>query len=109
MNKSMGMAALLLLALPVMAHASCDDVKSSIDAKLKANGVANYTLDVVSGDKADAAGKVVGQCEGDKQIIYLRDAGDPAPSGTKNSDKAALSTKKSAHIAAEPTMAGGCG
>lgn len=108
MNKSIGMAVLLLLALPVIAHASCDEVKSGIETRLKANGVASYTLDVVSGDTADAGGKVVGQCEGDKQIIYSRDAVDatasdnPAPDGAKPASR-------SAHVAAEPTRAGGCG
>ena len=60
MNKRFGIAALLLLALPLMAHASCDDVKSSIDAKIKAKGVSGYSLDIVSADQADAGGKVVG-------------------------------------------------
>ena len=67
-----GIAALLLFALPMFAHASCDSVKASIDAKIKANGVSSYTLEVVAADKADAAGKVVGQCEGDKKIVYTR-------------------------------------
>lgn len=108
MNKSIGVLALLLLAVPLMAHASCDEVKSGIDAKLKANGVTGYTLDAVSGDKSDANGKVVGQCEGDKQIIYTRDPVEPATSDSATPDSAKPGTK-SAHIAAEPSMAGGCG
>jgi hypothetical protein len=68
-----GMAVLALLSLPLLAHASCDSVKSSIDAKLKANGVGNYSLDVVGADQADKnGGKVVGQCEGNKAIVYTR-------------------------------------
>lgn len=78
-----------LAAFSVSAMASCDDVKSQIDAKLQAKGVKSYTLDIVpvaapetapaaaSGAAAAPAkapeGKVVGTCEGDsKQIIYKR-------------------------------------
>jgi hypothetical protein len=51
---------------------SCDDVKADIDAKIKARGVASYTLDAV--DKGSAAdGKVVGTCEGGtKELVYKR-------------------------------------
>lgn len=51
---------------------SCDDVKADIDAKIKANGVSSYTLEVV--DKGSAAdGKVVGTCDGGtKEIVYKR-------------------------------------
>jgi len=62
--------ALVLVAMSVSfaAHASCDDVKASIDAKIKANGVSNYTLEVVAKDQA-GQGKVVGQCEGGNKVI----------------------------------------
>ncbi|MEO8780090.1 MAG: DUF1161 domain-containing protein [Rhodanobacter sp.] len=73
MKARTGIAALLLFALPMFAYASCDSVKAGIDAKIKANGVSSYTLEVVAADKADAAaGKVVGECEGDKKIVYSR-------------------------------------
>lgn len=108
MNKSLGLMALLLLALPVLAHASCDAVKSGIDAKLKANGVAGYTLDVVTADKSASGGRVVGQCEGDKQILYARDPAAPAMSDEASSGSAKPGAK-SAHVAAEPRRAGGCG
>jgi uncharacterized protein DUF1161 len=66
-------AVVTLMSLPLLAHASCDAVKSSIDAKIKANGVSNYTLDVIAADQADkSGGKVVGQCEGNKAIVYSR-------------------------------------
>lgn len=77
-----------LASFSVSAVASCDDVKSQIDAKLQAKGVKSYTLEIVpvaaaaaapaaaSGVAAPAketAGKVVGNCEGEtKQIIYKR-------------------------------------
>jgi len=78
-----------LVCFSVPAMASCDSLKSEIDAKLQAKGVVSYTLDIVpvaqaatapaaaSGvapaAPAQATGKVVGSCEGDtKQIVYTR-------------------------------------
>ena len=73
MKFRMPIVALALMTLPLFAHASCDAVKSDIDAKIKANGVSNYNLDVVAADQADKSGaKVVGHCEGDKAIVYTR-------------------------------------
>ena len=63
---------LALLVAPILVHASCDAVKASIDAKLKAKGLEGYTLAVVSHDEPTTDGKVVGQCEGDKQIVYMK-------------------------------------
>ncbi len=86
MNKLL--LAACLFGFSVSAMASCDSVKSEIDAKLQAKGVKSYTLDIVPVAQAAAApaaasgaaaapakaeGKVVGTCEGDtKQIIYKR-------------------------------------
>ncbi len=78
-----------LLGFSVSAFASCDELKSQIDAKLQAKGVTSYSLEIVpvaqpaaatsaaSGAAAapakEADGKVVGTCEGDtRQIIYKR-------------------------------------
>jgi hypothetical protein len=81
----------VLLALPSFVSAqgkSCDDLKAEIAKKIEANGVKNYTLDVVDkGVQTD--GKVVGTCGGGtKEIVYTRTsgAGDssaaPAPAAT---------------------------
>lgn len=79
--------AVCLTGFSISAMATCDDTKAQIDAKLQAKGVKNYTLEIVSATPAaptaasgvaaapgkQAAGKVVGTCEGDsKQIIYTR-------------------------------------
>jgi len=54
------------------AKKSCEDVKASIDAKLKAKGVKTFTLDIVGKDETKDA-KVVGSCEGGKKkITYKR-------------------------------------
>ena len=51
---------------------SCEELKSEIAAKIEANGVKNYTLEIVASDAA-SDGKVVGTCEGGtKKIVYTR-------------------------------------
>ena len=50
----------------------CEELKAEIDAKIKKNGVAVYTLDILEMD-AQAEGKVVGTCDGNtKKIVYKR-------------------------------------
>jgi len=89
MYKFLLAACLTSFSIPAMA--SCDDLKAQIDAKLQAKGVTSYTLEIVpvtlavdvpvaasapvaeSASPNQAAGKVVGTCEGNtKQIIYKR-------------------------------------
>ena len=69
----------LILAVGLMALAGgalaagkpCEELKAEIDAKLQANGVSGYTLEIV--DKGTPAGKVIGSCEaGSKEIVYSR-------------------------------------
>jgi hypothetical protein len=100
----MFVAALTLMVLPLFAHASCDAVKSNIDAKIKANGVSNYSLDVVASDQEDkSGGTVVGQCEGHKAIVYSRGqskaADDNSNSMPKNSP---AEVGKAAPVATSP-------
>jgi hypothetical protein len=50
----------------------CGELKGEIEAKIKANGVEKFSLDVVDKD-AQADGKVVGTCDGGtKKIVYKR-------------------------------------
>jgi hypothetical protein len=50
----------------------CEELKAEIAAKIEANGVKNYTLEIVDNDKV-GDGKVVGTCEGGtKKIVYTR-------------------------------------
>ena len=77
----------VLLAAPAFAHAqakSCDDLKAEIAKKIEANGVKNYSLDIVDKD-AQADGKVVGTCGGGtKKIVYSKTApGAEAPTTEK--------------------------
>ena len=64
-------AILMLASSPAFAKKSCDELKAEIEAKIKANGVKSFTLEVVAGDAKD--GKVVGSCDGGaKKIVYKR-------------------------------------
>ena len=50
----------------------CEELKAEIAAKVEANGVKNYTLEIVDTDKV-GDGKVVGSCEGGaKKIVYTK-------------------------------------
>jgi uncharacterized protein DUF1161 len=64
---------LALVASPALAQAkSCDELKSEIEAKIKNNGVKEFTLTIVEKSAAED-GKVVGTCEnGAKKIVYKR-------------------------------------
>jgi hypothetical protein len=63
----------LALSGPALAQRKdCNELKSEIDAKIKANGVEKFTLDILEKD-AQAEGKVVGTCDGGtKKIVYKR-------------------------------------
>ncbi|HEX5478004.1 MAG TPA: DUF1161 domain-containing protein [Burkholderiales bacterium] len=66
-------AAALMLGLTGTAWASCDSLKSELDAKIRKNGVEKFTLTIVPADAKDVDGKVIGHCEGNtKQIVYKR-------------------------------------
>ena len=59
-------------SLALAAGKPCEELKTEIAAKIDANNVTNYTLDIVDADKAGDA-KVVGSCEGGtKKIVYTR-------------------------------------
>jgi hypothetical protein len=63
---------LLVTSTPILAAKNCEELKSEIDAKLKAKGVATFTLDVVPTD-ASVEGQTVGTCDGGlKKIVYKR-------------------------------------
>lgn len=61
-----------LIAGPAHARKDCEELKREIAAKIDANGVKAYTLEVLPAD-AEASGKVVGSCNGGSQrIVYQR-------------------------------------
>jgi Protein of unknown function (DUF1161) len=71
--------AIALLSMPVCCSAqgrkSCEDLKSEIAAKLDANNVKGYSLEIVDKDAQVTDGKIVGTCDGGtKKIIYKNSA-----------------------------------
>ncbi len=88
MKKRNAVMLLAMLAMPVLAQASCDTVKADINQKIINNGVAesDFTLDIVPNDQADqAGGQVVGHCENDTQKIVYKKNGRDADSNVPDS------------------------
>ncbi|PNG33762.1 hypothetical protein A1395_20300 [Pseudomonas protegens] len=51
----------------------CEELKAEIEAKIQAQGVASYTLEIVTNDEVHDNNMVVGSCEnGTKKIIYQK-------------------------------------
>jgi len=72
MKKFIVAAALLMITTPAFAMKACDELKSEIDAKLKAKGVKSYSLEIVPNAQVKDQ-KVVGTCDGGtKKIVYKR-------------------------------------
>jgi hypothetical protein len=61
-----------LFASPLMAAKDCEELKQEIAAKIEANGVTNYTLEIVPNDQVGDR-QVVGSCGGGTmKIVYTR-------------------------------------
>ncbi|ERK17557.1 MAG: DUF1161 domain-containing protein [Pantoea sp.] len=87
MKKRLAVMLLSLLALPMLAQASCESVKAEISKKLVSNGLAesDFTLEIVPNDQADqAGGQVVGHCENDTQKIVYKKLSRDAQSNVPN-------------------------
>ncbi len=62
--------AILALACTASYASNCDALRAQIEGKIKAAGVASFTVTVVD-SAASAPGKVVGSCDrGTKKIMY---------------------------------------
>jgi len=75
MKALVAVVAALLIASPALAQRKdCGELKTEIEGKIKANGVKEFTLDVVPTEKVkDGDGKVVGSCDGGAQkIVYKK-------------------------------------
>jgi len=75
MKHLIAVVSLLLIASPALAQRkACEELKAEIDAKIKANGVPAYTLEIVPTDQVkEGDGQVVGSCDGGtKKIVYKR-------------------------------------
>jgi hypothetical protein len=71
--------ALLVSFMPAFA-ATCEELRQSIEARIRANGVAGFTVTAVDA-AASAPGQVVGTCDqGRTKLLYARGAAAPAAS-----------------------------
>ena len=89
MKSLIAIAASMLIASPVLAQTKpCEELKSEIEAKIKANGVQAFTLDIVPNEQVkEGEGKVVGTCDGSTQkVVYKRGVAE-APRDTKSQPK----------------------
>ncbi|MNO00144.1 hypothetical protein D3C81_2199630 [compost metagenome] len=51
----------------------CEELKTEIEAKIQAQGVMSYTLEIVPNSEVKDQNMVVGSCEGGtKKIIYQK-------------------------------------
>jgi hypothetical protein len=92
---SVVMASVLALAC-ASAHATpCDQIQAGIDAKIKAKGVSNYTLDAVPAAEVGDR-KVVGSCAGGSmKIVYARMPAATTTATTGSGPTAALTATAS--------------
>ena len=63
-----------VLATSALAAAkSCEELKAEIEAKIQANKVTSYTLEIVTNDEVHDQNMVVGTCDGGtRKIIYQK-------------------------------------
>jgi len=61
-----------LLAFPALAAKDCEELRQEIAAKIEANGIKEYTLEIVPNDQVGGR-EVVGSCGGGTmKIVYER-------------------------------------
>ncbi|HEX7863753.1 MAG TPA: DUF1161 domain-containing protein [Variovorax sp.] len=97
----------LTLAFAGAAHGAedCEALRTRIEQKIAAAGVARFTVTIVD-TNASADGQVVGSCElGTKKVVYLKDAGAaPAPAAAPVPGKPMLTECKDGTV----SMGGDC-
>lgn len=63
----------LLATSALAAPKNCEELKAEIEAKIQANNVSSYTLEIVKKEEVHDQNMVVGSCEGGtKKIIYQK-------------------------------------
>jgi hypothetical protein len=64
---------------PAFGAATCENLQRSVEARIRANGVASFAVTPVDA-AASAPGQVVGTCDqGRKKLLYVRGAAASAP------------------------------
>jgi len=90
MKSLIAVVASLFISAPVLAQVMpCEELKSEIDAKIKANGVKVFSLDIVpNANVKEGEGKVVGSCDGSTQKIVYKRGVAPAPAEMSGASQA---------------------
>lgn len=70
---AMAVLASLIATNTLAAPKPCEELKAEIEAKIQAQGVPSYTLEIVPNSEATDPDMIVGSCEnGTKKIIYQK-------------------------------------
>lgn len=78
--------ALSAVSTAAFAAKPCDELKTEIAAKIDANQVSGYTLEIVANDQVGER-TVVGSCDGGtKKIVYLRQGAAAAQATAESAD-----------------------
>jgi hypothetical protein len=74
MNRfALAVVAMSLATSALAAPKDCEELKAEIEAKIQANNVSSYTLEIVTNDEAHDQNMVVGTCDnGTRKIIYQK-------------------------------------
>lgn len=83
-----GLLVSMLLASSASAASTCEELRTQIEAKIRANGVASFSVSIVDAG-APAPGRVVGTCDrGAMKIAYVQHPGAAtAPSRASAPDR----------------------
>jgi hypothetical protein len=72
MKRQIVFSAIAVASVQAFAVKPCEELKAEIVAKLEANGVKEYSLDIVPNDQVGDK-TVVGSCDGGtKKIVYVK-------------------------------------
>lgn len=92
------LAATLAFAAASSHANNCDTIRAGIEARIRAGGVAAFTLQTVPAD-ARVAGKVVGSCDlGTKKIVYLAQGAASGPATAPRADERILTECKDGSV-----------
>ena len=70
---AIALLASVLATSTLAAPKDCEELKAEIEAKIQANNVASYTLEIVPNSEVHDQNMVVGSCEnGTRKIIYQK-------------------------------------
>jgi hypothetical protein len=100
----LGSAAAQTQTQPPPADSNCEPLQAQIDARIRASGVARFSLTTVPAD-APVPGKVVGSCDrGRRKIVYLPADAAEAATGSASRTAAPAARPPAAASRAEPIL-----